>query len=53
MRELTTEIKAKIRLLAIERLQDGNALLVVDADETTVYCTVLETLYKNSELEIE
>lgn len=53
MRELTQEIRDKIKLLAIEKLQDGNALQVVNEDELIAYCNLLENLYKNDELEIK
>lgn len=53
MRELTTEIKNKIKQIAIDRLQDGNALLVVSQEDINAYASVLEDMYKRSELEIE
>lgn len=53
MRELTQEIKQKIRNIAIDRLQDNNALVVLNKDEVDSYIQILESLYINNEMEIE
>jgi hypothetical protein len=48
MKQLTADIKLKIKEEAIKRLQDGNALLVVDKDELKSYIEILEDGYLKS-----
>lgn len=53
MRELTKENKEKIKQLAIARLQNGTALLVIAKEDIDAYTKILEDMYKREELEIE
>lgn len=50
MRELTPEIKLKIRNEAITRLQNGNALIVVNQMELRVYIDLLEEAWKKNQI---
>lgn len=50
MRELTPEIKLKIKNEAITRLQNGNALIVVNQMELRLYIDLLEEAWKKNQI---
>lgn len=53
MKELTQEIKDKIKLLAINKMTDGIATLVPDPIVLKSLIKMYEDMYKNNQLEVE
>ena len=53
MRELTTEIKNKIKQMAIVNLSENREDAVIDSVTLKMYIAQLEQLYINGDLEIE
>lgn len=53
MRELTAEIKEKIRLLAINKITDGNVAVVADPIVLKSLLKMYEDMYKNNQIEVE
>lgn len=52
MRELTQEIRIKLKEKALLALQDGNALIVINEVELETYYKMLCEMYQTNDIEI-